>query len=547
MDHAPSSRLAMNKIFPLQLSFVGCFLYWGAVWAQAPSPFLPSPEKGGEPVVSSDANTSTDKPVQAPRSSQSETILRAAKDLDHLEVGRRVGAAKLLGKYPGSQSAFLLVAALDDPSPLVRRSVMVSLAEHASNGYPLYDKSLVEKVYSKLGDSDVEVRREVSTMIPRLVSGLRRSGVEVVEVNGRKIFRSVPPTVRADLLQITQKAFLDSDAIVRQNVLKYHIYLGVPLPVTTLVKLLGDSDLGVLLTALDRITSNAGRPEVVDRIEELSRHPDRGIRLKIVSVARDANRFHTRYRSVLRAMTNDQDPQVLSMAAVELARFGEKIPSATVQRIKQYLLGVEGMSTQVTTILYAISAMGSDGIGVYEALTDHSSSRIRKISWQRYLTLSSGWNKPKLWLPATKDRDKGVREAVLNMLRGRPINLNSDDMASLVESKYEDVRIFAGQSLLTVDQSVLGQFSFDLLIDENSIVRSTTIRAMGSRKVTGWVKVMTRSLLDDDYVIQQAAMEALIGDRARGVPALLEFISKNPQNRISSLAKSELRGRGIQP
>ncbi len=537
----------MNKIFPLQLSSVGYFLLGVAVWAQAPSPFLPSPEKGGETVISSDANASIDKPVQAPRSSQSETILRAAKDLGHVEVGRRVGAAKLLGKYPGSQSAFLLVAALDDQSPLVRRSVMVSLAEHASNGYPLYDKSLVEKVYSKLGDSDVEVRREVSTMIPRLVSGLRRSGVEVVEINGRKIFRSVPPTVRADLLQITQKAFLDSDAIVRQNVLKYHIYLGVPLPVTTLVQLLGDSDLGVLLTALDRITSNAGRPEVVNRIEELSRHPDRGIRLKIVSVARDANRFHARYRSVLRAMTNDQDPQVLSMAAVELARFGEKIPPATVQRIKQYLLGVEGMSTQVTTILYAISAMGSDGMSVYEALTDHSSSRIRKISWQRYLTLSSGWNNPQLWLPAIKDRDKGVREAVLNMLRGRPIDLNSDDMASLVESKYEDVRIFAGQSLLTVNESVMGEFSFDLLIDESSIVRSTTIRAMGTRKVTGWVKVMTRSLLDDDYVIQQAAMEALIGDRARGVPALLEFISKNPQNRISSLAKTELRGRGIQP
>ena len=516
MDHAPSSRLAMNKIFPLQLSFVGCCLFCGVVWAQAPSPFLPSPRRG-EPIVSSDANASTDKPVQAPRSSQSETILRAAKDLDHLEVGRRVGAAKLLGKYPGSQSAFILVDALDDKSPLVRRSVMVSLAEHASNGYPLYEKSLVEKVYSKLGDSDVEVRREVSTMIPRLVSGLRRSGVEVVEINGRKIFRSVPPTVRADLLQITQKAFLDPDAIVRQNVLKYHIYLGVPLPAATLVKLLGDSDLGVLLTALDRITSNAGRPEVVDRIEELSRHPDRGIRLKIVSVARDANRFHARYRSVLRAMMNDQDPPGLSMAAVELARFGEKIPSAIVERIKQYLVGVEGMSTQVTTILYAISAMGSDGIGVYEALTEHSSSRIRKVSWQRYLNLSSGWNKPDLWLPAIKDRDKGVREAVLNMLRGRPLGLSADDMAKLVESKYEDVRIFAGQSLLTVNDSVMGEFSFDLLIDESSIVRSTTIRAMGARKVNGWVKVMTRSLLDDDYVIQQAAMEALIGDRARGV------------------------------
>ena len=28
---------------------------------------------------------------------------------------------------------------------------MVSLAEHFLNGYPVYDKSLVEKIFSKLG------------------------------------------------------------------------------------------------------------------------------------------------------------------------------------------------------------------------------------------------------------------------------------------------------------------------------------------------------------------------------------------------------------
>jgi hypothetical protein len=120
-------------------------------------------------------------------------------------------------------------------------------------------------------------------------------------------------------------------------------------------------------------------------------------------------------------------------------------------------------------------------------------------------------------------------------------------MRKLVESSYPDVRIFAGQSLLTVKKDVVEEFSFDLLIDENSIVRSTTIRAMGTRKVAGWVKVMTRSLLDDDYVIQQAAMEALLGDRALGVPVLRKFISDNPQNRISSLASTELRGIGVQP
>ena len=72
-----------------------------------------------------------------------------------------MGAAKLLGKYPGSLSSMMLVGALDDQSALVRRASMVSLAEQANNGYPLYDKSLVEKVFSKLGDPGVEVEAKL--------------------------------------------------------------------------------------------------------------------------------------------------------------------------------------------------------------------------------------------------------------------------------------------------------------------------------------------------------------------------------------------------
>ena len=47
MDHAPSSRLAMNKIFPLQLSFVGCCLFCGVVWAPGPFSFSSFPGEGG--------------------------------------------------------------------------------------------------------------------------------------------------------------------------------------------------------------------------------------------------------------------------------------------------------------------------------------------------------------------------------------------------------------------------------------------------------------------------------------------------------------------
>ena len=486
-------------------------------------------------------------PLPPVRTSQSQTIQKAGEDLRQGEEGVRIGAAKLLGKYPGTTSSILLVGALDDSSALVRRASIVSLAEHSSDGYPLFDRSLLEKVFSKIADKDVEVRREVSAMIPRLVGGLMRAKMEMIEINGRKVYQSLPASLRPDLYTIALEALLDEDAIVRQNLLKYYQYLRISMPVSTFEKLLNDSDQGVLLTALSRVSSNARDSRIIGRIEELALHPSRGIRLKVVDVARDCNRYDSRYRGVLRTMTGDSDLEVSSMAAVELARLGERLPSPVLEKIKSYLLNARGMTAQVTTILYAISAMGQDGVDIYRVLTDHSSSRMRTVAWQRLMGLTSGWKDPSLWLAAMKDKDKGVREAVLNNLRGRVGVLSLEQMRALVTSSYSNVRIFAGQCLMTASAESVHEFGFELLIDENEVVRSTTIRAMGVRKSPGWLKVMAQSLLDDNYAVQRAAMESLITDRKDGIPVLREHVAKYPANQINSLVRAELQKMGFQP
>ena len=136
---------------------------------------------------------------------------------------------------------------------------------------------------------------------------------------------------------------------------------------------------------------------------------------------------------------------------------------------------------------------------------------------------------------------------MLNSLRGRTNNLTEKELSSLVESKFVDVRIFAAQCLLSAKQNAVDSLGFDLLIDEDTIVRSTTIRAMSARRVPGWVKVMSRSLLDDDYVIQRAAMDGLLDDKKNGIPVLLEYVKKHPQSRISNLARFELSKLGSLP
>jgi len=479
------------------------------------------------------------------RSSTQETINQAGLDLRHVEESVRSGAARLLGKYPSPASAAYLTFALDDRIVRVRRAAIVSLAELYLNGFYIYEKPLVEKILSKLGDPDVEVRREVSALIPRLSIGLFRSSFEIVEINGRRVARAAPATLRADLMEIARKAFFDPDAIVRQNILKYHYALRLPLSAQVLDRLLSDPDLGVLLTALNRVPSSTPSETVVRRVEKLSRHPDVGVRKKVVSVARDSNRRHPGYRAILRKMTMDEEPAVLSMAAVELARLGEKIDPKVIQAVGDYLLGVAGASTQVMTILYAVSAFGDEAIEIYRELTEHTSSKIRTIAWQRLLTFDNGWGRPDVWLPALADRDKTVRRAVVANLSARSRNFDLKTMEQLVSSDFVDVRTFAASSLYTARQDAVEEVAFDLLIDEDTGVRAQTIRALASRRSPGWLKIMSNSLLDEEYVIKRAALDGLLGDPVQGVKTLRKFVSEHPTDSITPLALAELKSRGI--
>ncbi len=537
---------SLQKTIAFLAAFAAVSVSWGFQIPPSlpPGIIVPSPRESNVTVLP-DANATL--PIKPLRSSKLQTIEQAGRDLHHVEEGVRLGAAKLLGKYPSPATAAYLAMALDDRAARVRRAAMVSISELYLSGFYLSEKPLVEKILSKLGDPDVEVRREVSALVPRLAIGLFRSSYEVVVVNGRRVARATPSTLRPDLRQIATKCFFDKDAIVRQNILKYHSILRISLPSQILDRLLDDADLGVLLTALDRVSVSTPTPALLRRIEKLSLHPDVGVRKKVVSVARDSNRRHPAYRAILRKMTSDEEPAVLSMAAVELARIGEKVDPKVIRAVGDYLLGVAGASTQVMTILYAVSAFGESGTQIYRDLTEHTSSRIRTVAWQRLLTFNNGWGKPEAWLPAMEDRDKTVRSAVIANLTARSRNFDLKTMQALVASDFVDIRSFAAQALITARPDAVEEIGFDLLIDENVNVRAATIRAYAARRSPGWLKIMSRSLLDEEYVIKRAALDGLMGDPRQGLQILRKFVVENPTNPITPLAIAELRRRGIAP
>ena len=511
----------------------------GLVGQQEPppvSPFAPPPSAVPPPPAA--------PPIEPARSTQAETVERAGRDLRNSKEEVRLGAAKLLGKYKTPRSVTFLAASLDDASVRVRRAVVISFSEFLMTGIFVGDRSYMEKFLSKLGDPDVEVRRQVSQMLPRLSYGLFRSNLQIVEVGGRKVYRSVPYRLPSALTMIAQRAFLDEDPIVRQNMLRYFYALRIPLPPLTLERLLGDEDRGVRMAALDRVASLTPHDSVFRKLRELAKHEDAGVRQKVVSIARSTS--HSSSRDILRIMRDDEDPYVMTMAVTSLARLGEPQSDATVAKVRAFLMGTSSATNQVISIIYAISAFRShQARETFRTLTEHDSPKIRRVAWQRYLNYGNGWSNPDLWLTALEDRDKRTRESIMSLVTSRAGSFNSKVMTALVESPHDDVRRFAANCLALVPPAVSEEFRFDLLIDEKVEVRAAALRTVGIQRPQNWLVIMERSLRDKELLIQRVALQSLLSDPARGIPVLVKFLQRNEGKPISTVIRVELANRNV--
>ena len=154
------------------------------------------------------------------------TLNNAAVKLKSAKLEDRVGAAKLLGKYPGNDAGLMLIGALDDPSELVRRAALVSIVEHLIMGLQFINRHSLKKYFPHLPIR--MLRSEGSICInSAFVPGLMRSGMERIQINGRTVFRSLPGRLRDDLALLVENGLLDLDSIVRQNILKHHYSLRI--------------------------------------------------------------------------------------------------------------------------------------------------------------------------------------------------------------------------------------------------------------------------------------------------------------------------------
>ena len=315
----------------------------------------------------------------------------------------------------------------------------------------------------------------------------------------------------------------------------------------TFAQLLNDADSSVQLVALDQVRMYASQPGVYSALENLVSSKDIGVRAKLAKTVQSLGRSFPNYRNILRKLTDDSVDEIATLAAVDLARLGEPVSEKMLQRISSFLFTSRGLHGKTETLFYSLSALGTKAGPIYESLLEHPSPSMRSKAWELYLAVSEGWGTPAIWIPALSDRDSQVRDAVLPLVRGRVEAISGEELLSLIQNKYPEVRVLSAELLLIAEEEVVQANFFDLLIDEDSLVRATTLRALANIRLDGWIHLHKKSLLDSDYAIQRAAMDGLLGDRKEGVPILLEFARKYPSEKISSLVRRELQQMGIQP
>ena len=482
------------------------------------------------------------------RSSTSSTMEDAARDLQSPAESERVGAAKLLGKYPGAQATHLLIGVLDDPSELVRRAAIVSLVEHINTGsFYSIGQPIYEKIFSKIGDVDVEVRRAVTALIPRLAFRLVQSFSQQTVINGRVVYRNTPGGLRSDLEALARKALEDPDAVVRQNMLKHHTILRIQILPNVLARLLDDNDKGVVLEAIDQARRYGSHSEIQQKFSALTKHPDAGVRSKLSRVSQMLSRSDSFYRSILRTLTDDPADEVATLAIIDLARVGEKVSPPMLLRIEEFLSQSKGFYGNAENLFFSLPVLGSKASGIYKALLDHPSSRMRAEAWAKFLLPVRASEDSSVWLNGLKDRDSEVREVILMTMRGRIQEATEADLQALLANKNAEVRSFGAELLLVADEELAKEQFFNFLIDENNLVRSTTLRVLARRKMDNWIMLHIRSLDDDEVQIQQAALDGLLSDSEEGTSALLEYVRKFPSHPISEAARRELLRKGIHP
>jgi len=455
-----------------------------------------------------------------------ETINRALEDLQSDNPELRAGAVMLLGKYHASAAKKAVVKAMEDPSARVRRAALVSIAEWRHG----LSVEAVEPILLHIADEDVEVRRQVSSMIPQLMNIWRTARMIRPDFSRREL--------DAEVKEALMRAYRDEDAVVRRNVLISQNNLNLPTPPEVFVELLQDPDRGVRLEAIP-LAIGYGRPSLwQEPAKAIIEGDDQVAKLRLT--AELGRRGAPQGLELLRELSGSNDPEIASEASLSLFRWtGDQYQ---LQWLVEKLVNDQLTQDQGQRLLQLMRGYRELSAPLAPALTELKSSVLRQEAARLFFSLNLSAQYPEILDRLMADSNRDIRTMAVTQLFSRPEMVTPERIELMLDNPYPDVRASLVQVAARQPRSEADALLFDLLLDETVDVRIAALEAMSGMRLKGWTDIVATSLEDPDLAMQRAAVVILLHEKQfpNRREILQQYVENNPKSPLTPRIRTEI-------
>lgn len=463
--------------------------------------------------------------------SQARTIMKCLEDLKSGDAEARRRAVLILAKYPDDgQAVAALAGALKDAAVEVRRAAVVSLGEDE-----MISVGAAESLLPCLGDSDTEVRRLVSSLLPRIVLSLPMHSVPLNDRSTLRTFQHQLPAASGDQIR---RAFADEDETVRKNMLACEALLREAIGARELVPRIADASAEVRKMAIGAVRSHLPSEDFLAAVAPLADDPDPMVRRTLVMEV--ARTYQPAAAPVLRRLVDDPDIVVASQAMQGLFFIQEPVGADKFLRLVQSPDVDPRLAETLIATLPPVTA------GFREALlallkNERAGYRAAALSAFSRVRGSLGLSPAEAW-PYLADGSPEVRRRAESIVRLSEDGIPAEDWLALLESPHPDVRTFALTASRKLPDETAEKLLEELLLDESAEVRAAAIGEYSRRKLPGFFDILARSLEDKNRQIQEAAVLGLFRERTPEAMKLLgEFAGRTSHPEVRQLVEVILR------
>ncbi len=475
---------------------------------------------GGEGLVPLMGQSVSRQPLATDQIQQQATIDRALVDLQSGSAEIRKGAVMLLGKYDAAVAQSAVLGALSDVDAAVRFAAIVSVLERRTY------KSVVEveTVMNALDDPEVDIRRAVSTSIGILArirsQILNRQAILVNRAMGGQL-----PTLPFPIQLKMVNAFVDTDVVVRRNMISRYDFLGINIPPEVFVRLLQDKDLEVRSSVLPLAARHLEFPLFVEKAAVVADDESPILRLSLIRELYP--RSALKPIRLLEKLTQDADPEVATAAELQLFNNAPDLQlyQSLVERFENGSLN----SNQSERLVQLVERLGEteerDQFLLRFLATSEQSLRV--IATRYFFDFGLEERYPEKIVTFLEDPSINVRSLVVSHYSRHRDKLQSLDWEVWLVSEYKDVRLALVRLSNGLAREEAEGWLFDLLLDDEIDVRVEALNMYSRLRLDGFEKMLEMTLRDENVTIQKRAVQNIL--RLMGEPGreLLEDYLEN--------------------